>query len=62
MYSIQFKDGMNITIRNDQDVQVNVRSTTDASMNQLIDKMNDSETDYLRFCVAINDRLKEEVL
>lgn len=62
MYKVTFKDGMSITIRGVEDVQVNTMSETDSQMNQLIDSMYNSETDYLRFCVAVNRRLREEVL
>ena len=62
MYNIQFKDGLHITIKGAEDVEVNSMSNSDVFINNIISKMDTSETDFIRFCVLMNERLGEEVL
>ncbi len=63
MFSISFKDGVHITIDDEENMQVNSLSTTDAEFNNIANKaMLGSETEYLRLCNIINYRLGVEVL
>lgn len=62
MYHVEFKDGLHITIKGVEDVEVNSMSNSDVFINNIISKMDTSETEFLRFCNLINLRLGVEVL
>ena len=62
MYHVEFKDGLHITIKGVEDVEVNSMSDSDVFINNIISKMDTSETELLRFCNLINLRLGVEVL
>ena len=63
MFSVEFADGVHITIFGVEDVQVNSLSNCDVEFNNIANKaLNGSETEYLRLCNMINNRLGVEVL
>lgn len=62
MFHVNFNDGVHITIFGTEDVQVNNYSTSDVEFNNIANKAMGSETEYLRLCNAINNRLGVEVL
>jgi len=62
MFNIQFSDGVHITIFGEEDVQVNSLSFSDVEFNNIANKAMTSETEYLRLCNVINNRLGVEVL
>lgn len=62
MFSISFKDGVHVTIYGEQDMQVNSLSETDAFFNTVAGKAETSETEFLRLCTLINNRLGVEVV
>lgn len=63
MFSVQFKDGVHITIYGVEDVEVNSLSNCDVEFNNIANKAQmGSETEYLRLCNMINHRLGVEVL
>lgn len=62
MFNVSFNDGVHITIFGVEDVQVNNLSTTDVEFNNIASKAEHSETEYLRLCNIINNRLGVEVL
>lgn len=63
MFNIEFADGVHITIFGEEDVQVNSLSLSDVEFNNIANKaMMGSETEYLRLCNTINNRLGVEVL
>ena len=62
MFHVTFNDGVHITIYGAEDVQVNSLSTTDVEFNNIASKAESSETEYLRLCNIINNRLGVEVL
>lgn len=63
MYNVSFNDGVHITIFGEEDVQVNSYSTSDVEFNNIANKaMMGSETEYIRLCNTINNRLGIEVL
>ena len=63
MFNVEFKDGVHITIFGEEDVQVNNLSISDVEFNNIANKaMMGSETEYLRLCNTINNRLGVEVL
>ena len=62
MFNIQFKDGVHVTIKGEQDMQVNSLSETDVFFNTVAAKAKTSETEFLRLCNLINNRLGVEVL
>jgi hypothetical protein len=61
MFNIEFKDGVHITIFGEEDVQVNNLSFSDVEFNNIASKAETSETEYLRLCNIINNRLGVEV-
>ena len=63
MFSVKFKDGVHITIKGVEDVEVHSLSTTDVDFNNVANQaLLGSETEYLRLCNMINNRLGVEVL
>ena len=62
MFNVSFSDGVHITIFGVEDVQVNSLSATDVEFNNVASKAESSETEYLRLCNIINNRLRVEVL
>lgn len=63
MFKITFKDGVQVTIRGVEDLTVEQLSSCDVEFNIIANKaMNGSETELLRLCNLINNRLGVEVL
>lgn len=63
MFNVEFKDGVHVTIYGEQDMQVNSLSVSDIEFNNIANKaMMGSETEHLRLCNIINNRLGVEVL
>ena len=60
---VTFKDGVEITIRGYEDVEINHLSENDIEFNNIANKaLNGSTTEYIRLCCKINERLGVEVL
>ena len=62
MYNIEFADGVHVTIYGEEDMEVNSLSLTDVEFNNIASRAMTSETDYIRLCNAINNRLGVEVV
>lgn len=62
MFHIEFNDGVHITIDDEENVIVNNLSATDVHFNTVAGMASDSETEFIRLCNIINNRLGVEVL
>lgn len=60
---ITFKDGVEVTIRGYEDVEIHHLSENDIEFNNIANKaLNGNVTEYIRLCCKINERLGVEVL
>lgn len=60
---ITFKDGVEITIRGYEDVEIHSLSNSDVEFNNIANKaIAGNTTEYIRLCCKINERLGVEVL
>lgn len=63
MYHIEFKDGVHVTIDEEENVTVNNYSERDVEFNNIANKaMSGDETNYLRLLNIINKRLRTEAV
>lgn len=62
MFNISFADGVHVTIFGEENMQVNSLSVSDVEFNNVANKAQTSETEFLRLCNMVNSRLGVEVL
>lgn len=62
MFNIHFADGVHVTILGEENMIVNSLSNSDVEFNNVAGKAETSETEFLRLCNIINNRLGVEVL
>lgn len=62
MFNIEFADGVHVTIFGEENMQVNSLSVSDVEFNNVANKAMTSETEFLRLCNMVNNRLGVEVL